>query len=99
MGKNGKGKKTKQVDIMSKLLDDPRITTKQIELYNTVLKDFPNAVFDDPITILDSKINALNQYQTYLKKILETPELTEEQIKKCLSNSYVRYYKHMLNLE
>lgn len=103
MGKNkNKNKNTNtsnQVCIMMKLLEDKRITPKDIQLYSLVTNDFPNAKIHDPISILDSKMDALNSYNSYVKNTLERPELTEDQIKKCLSNSYVRYYTHMLGLK
>jgi hypothetical protein len=70
-----------------------------MELYNLATSSFPNAKIDDPITILNNKLGALETYNQYITKTLSTPGLSEEQIKKCLSNSYVRYYVHMLGLE
>ena len=97
------GKKTKNqlkddnsLDLTMRLLEDLRINGKDIELYNLAVKDFPNAKIHDPISVLEFKIDALDSYNNYIKKTLETPGLTEEQIKKCLLNSYVRYYTHML---
>ncbi len=102
MGKNKSKKTTKtsdSSDVMFRLLDDSRIKAADIELYNLAIATFPNAKIDDPITILENKLNALETYNQYIKKTLETPGLSEEQIKKCLSNCYVRYYVHMLGLE
>jgi hypothetical protein len=97
MGKKNKtSKKSESLDITIKMLEDPRITTKDIELYNLVLQDFPSSQINDPISIYNSKTAALETYNKYIKITLETPGLTEEQIKKCLLNSYVRYYTHML---
>jgi hypothetical protein len=99
MGKKNKtDKKSKKQDITIKMLEDSRITSKDIELYNLVLQDFPLAQIDNPILIYDSKLEAIQRYNNYIKRTLDTPGLTEEQIKKCLSNSYVRYYTHMLGL-
>jgi len=98
MGKNKKTNKSSD-DIMFRLLDDSRIKSRDIELYNLAISSFPNAKIPDPITILENKSEALETYNLYIKKTLETPGLTEEQTKKCLSNSYIRYYVHMLGLE
>ena len=100
MGKKDKKqiKVDKSIDITIRLLEDPRITSKDIELYNLVLEEFPNSQIDDPITVLKSKINALQTYNNYIKRTLNTSGLTDEQIKKYLSNSYVRYYAHILGL-
>jgi len=97
--KNKTAKKSDTLDITIKMLEDPRITSKDIELYNLVLQDFPSAQIDNPISIYDSKVAALQTYNNYIKRTLETPSLTPDQIKKCLSNSYVRYYSHMLELD
>jgi hypothetical protein len=94
--KNRSTKQNETLDITMKMLEDSRITSQDIELYNLVQKDFPSAQIDNPIEIYDSKARALQTYNNYIKRTLETPGLTEEQIKKCLSNSYVRYYAHML---
>lgn len=101
MGKNKNKKTTKSYsdDIMFRLLDDSRIKAVDIELYNSAIATFPNAKIDDPIQVLDNKLAALETYNQYIKKTLETPGLSEDQIKKCLSNSWVRYYVHMLGLE
>ena len=100
MGKKNKiVKKAEQEDITLRMLEDSRITGKHIELYNLVLKDFPSAQIENPIEILNSKAKALQTYNNYIQRTLETPGLTPEQIKKCLSNSYVRYYAWMLGLE
>ena len=40
-----------------------------------------------------------NMYlEEMMKKILENNSLTEEQIKNCLDNSYIRYLRYILNL-
>jgi hypothetical protein len=100
MGKNKKTNKSSNSsdDIMLRLLDDSRIKAQDIELYNLAVTSFPNAKIADPIKILENKSEALETYNLYIKKTLETPGLTEEQTKKCLSNSYIRYYMHMLGL-
>jgi hypothetical protein len=99
MGKNKSKKSNESIDITIKMLEDPRIKAKDIELYNLVLKDFPSAQIENPIQILDSKAQALQTYNSYIKRTLDTPGLTPDQIKKCLGNSYVRYYVHMLGLD
>lgn len=100
MGKNKKTNNSSNSsnDIILRLLDDSRINSKDIELYNLAITSFPNSKIDDPITILENKLKALETYNLYIKKTLETPGLTEEQIKKCLSNPYVSYYVHMLGI-
>ena len=97
MGKKNNKKNTVE-DIILKLLNDSRITGKQIELYNLVINDFKNIKIDDPIYILNNKMLVLNNYNNYINKILTSKELGEDQIKKCLSNSYVRYMTFMLGI-
>ena len=97
--KNNKNNKNNTVeDIILKLLNDSRITGKQIELYNLVINDFKNIKIDDPIYILNNKMLVLNNYNNYINKILTSEELVEDQIKKCLSNSYVKYMTDMLGI-
>ena len=100
MGKknNKNNQKNTVEDIAMKLLNDSRITGKHIELYNLVTNDFKNIKLDDPIYILNNKMLVLNKYNNYINKILTSTELDEEQIKKCLSNSYVRYMTYMLGI-
>ncbi len=100
MGKNKRTTKSSKSsdDIVIRLLEDSRIKAVDIELYNLAISEFSNAKIDDPIKVLDNKLAALETYNQYIKKTLETPGLSEEQIKKCLSNSWVRYYVHMLGL-
>jgi len=101
MGKKNNNKNNKKntiEDIILKLLNDSRITGKHIELYNLVTNDFKNIKIDDPIYILDNKMLVLNKYNNYINQILTSKELDEEQIKKCLSNSYVRYMTCMLGI-
>ena len=100
MGKKNKqqNNQDKMVDLTMRFLEDSRISAKDIELFNLAQKDFPSAQIDDPITVYDSKLAALQTYNNYIKRTLDTPGLSEDQIKKCLSNSYVRYYTHILGL-
>ena len=81
------------------LFEDERITGKQIELYNKAKEEFTNVQIENPIYILENKLQVLNKYNNFIKRTLETPEITREQIEQSLSNSYTRYMVHMLNLE
>jgi hypothetical protein len=94
-----KTNKIKEQDISMLLFEDERITGKQIELYNKAKEEFTNVQIENPIYIIENKLQVLNKYNNFIKRTLETPEITPEQIEKCLSNSYTRYMVHMLELE
>ena len=95
----GKKKTNKEPDISMLLFEDERITGKQIELYNKAKEEFTNVQIENPIYIIENKLQVLNKYNNFIKLTFETPEITPEQIKKSLSNSYTKYMEHMLDLE
>lgn len=82
-------------DILLMLLDDSRITSKQIELYNLAKKEFVN--IENPIYIIEHNHEMLIKHNEYLKNLMDKT-LTDEQINKCLNNSYIQYLRYMLNI-
>ena len=84
-------------DIIFLLLDDSRITSKQIELFNLSKKEFINT--EHPIYIIDHNYEMLIIHNEYLKNLMDkTLTLTNEQINKCLNNSYIQYLRYMLKI-
>ena len=82
-------------DILLMLLDDPRITAKQIELFNLSKKEYVNT--ENPIYIIDHNYIMLIKHNEYLKNLMDKT-LTDEQINKCLNNSYIQYLRYMLKI-
>lgn len=94
-----KNKSKPAEDLTFKLLNDSRVTSDDIRLYNQAISDFPNVKVSDPITIIDNKKYYLMVYNNYLEKTVLTPNLSKEQMEKCLLNSYVSYMTHMLKIQ
>ena len=98
MVKKNKNKNKLNEDITFKLLNDSRVTSDNIKFYNQAVLDFPNIKVSDPITILNDEKHYLILYNNYLEKTLLTPNLTKDQMEKCLLNSYVLYMRNVLKI-
>lgn len=102
--KTNKVKKPIKKDIFLELLNDSRVSSKHIELYNLASQDYASSKIEDPIYILDNMQIMLQKYNRYISSILNEIDqkkdiLTQEQIIKCIDNSYTRYLTIILNIK
>jgi len=97
--KNKKVKK--EEDITIRLLNDSRITSKHIELFNLAKYNYSNGNIDDPIFILDNLDNSLKKYNNYMNIILnkiKTENIDRDDSLQLINNSYTIYIRHILDI-
>jgi len=97
--KNKKVKK--EEDITIRLLNDSRITSKHIELFNLAKNNYSNGNIDDPIFILDNLDNSLKKYNNYMNIILnkiKTENIDRDDSLQLINNSYTIYIRHILDI-
>lgn len=90
-------KTSENEDIFLTLINDPNVSSEQIEKFNVALTEY-STIVEDPIYVLKNKKQMrkkLRSIKEYIVKCINKDEYTDEAIDMIKNNSYVQYLELM----